>query len=233
VSNSELVLPKMLTRTFDQLPTPFFIRGKDTRFVYANMAAAKLVGLKSPDSIIGRLDDEIPAALFDNDISAKHWQEQVKHVISTQKKISLLEVHPGAVDSPYMSKKVPFYNEKNECVGMVGVIKDLELFSSNDFIRGRLPGSLLLEKPDDFFTEKQCEIIFLKIQGMTSKTMGAMLCRSPRTIENALQNIYSKAGVSHIDDFIEFCQKRSLDRYLPKRFLDPQKFSFKNDREGW
>ncbi len=233
MSNNELVLPKMLTRTFDQLPTPFFIRGKDTRFVYANMAAAKLVGLKSPDSIIGRLDDEIPAALFDNDISAKHWQEQVKHVVSTQKKISLLEVHPGAVDSPYISRKLPFYNENNECVGMVGVIKYLELFSSNDFIRGRLPGSLLLEKPDDFFTEKQCEIIFLKIQGMTSKTMGTMLCRSPRTIENALQNIYSKAGVSHVDDFIEFCQKRSLDRYLPKRFLDPKKFSFKNDREGW
>ncbi|MDR3432430.1 MAG: PAS domain-containing protein [Rouxiella aceris] len=233
MSESELILPKMLTRTLDQLPAPFFIRDKSLRFIYANMALVKFVGLRSADAIIGRMDDEIPASLFDNPESAKHWQEQVKYVVNTQKRISLLEVHPGAVDSPYLSKKVPFYNENNQCVGMVGSIKYLEIFSANDYIRGRLPGSLLLEKPDELFTEKECEVIFLKLQGMTSKNIGQMLCKSSRTIENTLQRIYSKCGVSHFDDFSYFCEQRNLHRYLPQRFLDPKRFVFENDSHAW
>lgn len=153
--DNKVVITNSLRRTFDQLPTPFFIREKNTtRFIYANMALAKLVGLKSPDAMINRIDDEIPASLFDNPDAAKLWQEQVKKITKTQSKVSLLEVHPGAVDYPYISKKFPFYNNNDECVAMAGSIRYLEVFSPNDFIRGRLPGSLLLSKPDDTFTEK-------------------------------------------------------------------------------
>jgi DNA-binding CsgD family transcriptional regulator len=219
----------MLRQTFNQLPTPFWIRDKDTRYVYANMAMAKLVGLKSPDSIIGRLDDEIQAALFQNDVAAKTWQQQVRHVVSTQAKISLLEVHPGSVDYPYITRKFPFYNENNECVGMAVYAKYLEVFTPNDLIKGKLPGSLLLSKPDDFFTEKECEIIFFKIQGMSSKDIANILCLSPRTIENRLANMYIKSGVNHFDDFREFCEKRNLHRYLPQKLLSNKRIGFDGD----
>jgi len=226
----DIKLPQMLTRSLDQLPDPFFIRDQNARFIYANMALAKLTGLRSPDRIIGRMDNEISASLFENEEAASLWQEQVHQIVSTRTRLSLLEVHPGAVSCPYVSKKVPFYNEDNQCVGMLGSIKYLEIFSPNDFIKGRLPGSLLLEKPDDHFTEKECEIIFLKLQGMTSKLMGEMMCRSSRTIENTLQRLYNKAGVNHIDDFTAFCQQRNLHRYLPKRFIKPNRIQFEHDK---
>ncbi|WP_413648488.1 helix-turn-helix transcriptional regulator [Pantoea sp. B65] len=230
MSDTDIVLPKILTRALDQLSQPYFIREKGTtKFIYANYALAKLVGLRSPDSIIGRLDDEISASLFDNEISARLWQQQVRHVVSTQEKISLLEVHPGAVDCPYISKKMPFYNEANECIGMSGTIRYLEVFTPNDFIKGRLPGSLLLTKPDEFFTEKECEIIFFRLQGMNSKDIGNILCLSSRTIENRLGQMYFKAGVNHIDDFRRFCESKELHRYLPKRMLSSKIIGFKND----
>lgn len=230
MSNTTLVLPKTLTRTLDQLATPFFIRDKKTtRFVYANMALAKLVGLRSPEAMIDRIDDEIPASLFDNDIAAKLWQEQVRHITATQTKVSLLEVHPKAVDYPYISKKFPFYNDDDECVAMAGTIRYLEVFSPNDFIRGRLPGSLLLSKPDDSFTEKECEVIFFRLQGISCKEIGNILCLSPRTIENRLANMYLKAGVSHLEDFREFCEKRSLHRYLPQRLISSKRIGFEGD----
>lgn len=232
MNNTEVKLPKILTRTLDQLSVPLFIRAKEsTRFIYANLALAKLVGLRSPDSIIGRLDDEIPASLFDNEVCAKLWQEQVKHVVSTQSKISLLEVHPGSVDYPYISKKMPFYNEDNECIGMTGSVRYLEVFSPNDFIKGRMPGSLLLTKPDDFYTEKECEIVFFKLQGMSSKEIGNILYLSPRTVENRLASMYFKAGINHLDDFRQFCEDRSLHRYLPNRLISHKRISFERDHD--
>jgi len=219
----------MLTQTLNQLPTPFWIRDKSTRYIYANMAMAKLAGLKSPDSIIGRLDNEIQAALFEDEVAAKLWQHQVKHVVTTQEKLTLLEVHPDSVDYPYITKKTPFYNESNECIGMAVSARYLEVFSPNDFIRGKLPGSLLLTKPDDFFTEKECEIIFFKLQGMSSKDIGNILYLSPRTIENRLANMYIRSGVNHLDDFRQFCESRNLHRYLPHKLLLNKRIGFEGD----
>ncbi|EIC84188.1 PAS domain-containing protein [Serratia sp. M24T3] len=229
MDTNSIILPKMLTHTLNQLPTPFWIRDKSTRYIYANMAMAKLAGLKSPDSIIGRLDNEIPAALLENDDIAKLWQQQVHHVINTQEKFTLLEVHPESVDYPYITKKTPFYNEDNECVGMAVSARFLEVFSPNDFIRGKLPGSLLLSKPDDFFTEKECEIIFFKLQGMSSKDIGNVLHLSPRTIENRLSIMYIRAGVNHLDDFRDFCEKRNLHRYLPGKLLSSKRIGYEGD----
>ncbi len=230
MNTNSIVLPKILTLNFDQLPTPLFIREKDSsRFIYANMALARLVGLRSPDAIIGRLDDEIPASLFDNPEAAQTWQQQVRHVVSTREKISLLEIHPKAVDCPYISRKVPFYNDQNECVGMVGFIRYLEVFSPNDFIKGKLPGSLLLNKPNDIFTEKESEIIFFKLQGMSSKEISQILFISPKTVENRLANMYIKAGVNNFDDFRHFCENLSFHRYLPQRFLTHKRIGFDFD----
>jgi DNA-binding CsgD family transcriptional regulator len=227
---SNIVLPKMLTRTLDNLPYPFFIREKEsTKFIYANFHLAKLVGLKSTDAIIGRIDDEIPASLFDNEVSARLWQNQVRDVSNTQCSISLLEVHPEAIDYPYLTKKFPFYDDNNQCIGMAASGRYLEVYSPNDFVRGKLPGSLLLSKPDDIFTEKECEIIFLKLQGMSAKEISKVFMLSPRTIEHRISNMYAKANVNHSDDFYEFCQKRDLHRYLPQRFLSSKRIGFEGD----
>ncbi len=226
----KIFLPKMLTKTLDNLPYPFFIREMGSlRFIYANSHLAKLVGLKSASEIIGRIDCEIPSSLCDDEVSVQLWQNQVKEVSNKECTISLLEVHPDAIDYPYLTTKFPFYDENNNCVGMAASGKYLEVYSPNDFVRGKLPGSLLLSKPDDFFTEKECEIIFLKLQGMKSKEIANILSLSPRTIEHRLSGMYVKAKVNHFDDFQHFCEIKNLHRYLPRRFLLDKRIGFEGD----
>ncbi|MCU5772401.1 helix-turn-helix transcriptional regulator [Erwiniaceae bacterium BAC15a-03b] len=228
-TNIEIIVPEMLSRSLDLLPEPYCIRAPDTRVVYANLAMLKLAGLKSNREIVGRLDYEVPSVLFENENTLKAWRDQDSNIIETRKHLAMLEIHPNAVDCPYICRKVPFYNNNNECVGAFLSVKYLEVFTPNDFVRGRLPGSLLLNKPDDFFTEKECEIIFFRLQGMSSKDIGNLLYLSPRTIENRLANMYHKAGVNHLDDFREFCETRNLHRYLPQRLVSNKRIGFSGD----
>ncbi|MFS2223143.1 LuxR C-terminal-related transcriptional regulator [Pantoea sp. B65] len=226
---SNIIIPEMLTRPLDLLPDPYCVRTPDGRFLYANLALAKLAGLKSAYEIIDRFDYEIPSLLFEDENTLKAWRTQDRNILENRKPLAMLDIHPHAVDSPLICRKVPFYNNNNDCVGAFCTIKYLEVFSPNDFVRGRLPGSLLLNRPDDFFTEKECEIIFFKLQGMSSKDIGNILYLSPRTIENRLANMYTKAGVNHLDDFREFCEARSLHRYLPQRLLSHKRIGFSGD----
>ncbi|MFS2223144.1 helix-turn-helix transcriptional regulator [Pantoea sp. B65] len=214
-----IINAKMLIRSLDMLPDPYCIRTPDGRFLYANLALSRLAGLRSTDILLERLDFEIPSRLFENEETLKAWRNQDRAIIENRKPLLMLEIHPHAVESPYLCKKVPFYNNNSECIGAFCSIQALEAFTPNDFINGKLPVSLLLNKPDNFFTEKECEIIFFKLQGMSSKQIGNLTGLSHRTVENRLAQMYAKARVKHFDDFRQFCETRNLHRYLPKRLF--------------
>ena len=231
MNSSDIVLPDMLTRSLDMLPDPYCIQTHEGRILYANLGLARLCGLKSAHYMIDRMDHEIPARVYENTDTLNAWHAQDKRIVETRKPLNMLEIHPGAIDSPFMVRKIPFYNNANQCIGVLCSVKYLEMFTPNDFIKGKLPGSLLLNKPDDLFTEKECEIIFFKLQGMSSKEIGKLLFISPRTVENRLANMYIKAGVSHFDDFRHFCESLNFHRYLPRRLLTHKRIGFDGDYE--
>jgi DNA-binding CsgD family transcriptional regulator len=227
---NDIVIPKMMTQTFDQFKDPIAIVDKHSRILHANLSIAKLCGFRTADGLIDRHYDEVHSTLFEDEDVINQWKEQDKAIINNPlKELKMLEVHPGSVDAPYIVRKMPLYSETRECVGTIHHIKYLEIFSPNDFIRGKLPGSLLLNRPDDTFTERECEVAFFKLQGMTSKEIGNILCLSPRTIECRLSAMYIKAGASHIDEFRHFCETRNLHRYLPQRLLSRKLIGFKGD----
>lgn len=228
----DIVLPKMLTQSFDLFIEPIFVVSKDSRILHANLPSAKLCGFRTSDGLNEKYYEEVKSSLFEDENIIQHWKNQDLAIVKNPLKgLKMLEIHPGTADSPYIVRKMPLYNEGRECVGVIHHIKYIEIFRPNDFIKGKLPGSLLLNKPDEFFTEKECEIIFLKLQGMRSKSIAEILCRSPRTIEHALERLYNKAGVNHIDDFISFCEQRDFHRYLPHKFLQSKRVAFENGKE--
>ncbi|MFS2222191.1 helix-turn-helix transcriptional regulator [Pantoea sp. B65] len=221
-----LILPRMLTRTLDQLPEPYIIKDLESRFIYANQAVAKLFSLRAPDDMLYKQEHEFQSPLTENEFVVDEWQAQDRKIAQVRKPLIMLEMHPGAVDYPYLVRKVPFYDDNNSCQGVITYCRNLEVFTLKDFVKGNSPGSLLLTKPDDFFTEKECEIIFLKLQGMTSKEVGNRLHLSSRTVDNRMMRLYNKTGVNHFDDFSEFCEQRNYNRYLPKKFILQQKITF-------
>ncbi len=218
-----------LSCVFDDFSDPICITSADSnsKVLYANMALAKLARVKTPDDLNEKYYEEIHSPLCENEKTVSDWREQDKQIAANPlKELMMLEVHPESADNPYTVRKTAFYSKEKKFIGVLLHIKYLELFRPNDFIKGKLPGSLLLHKPDDFFTEKECEIIFLKLQGMTSRAIARTLYRFPRTIENIIQELYDKTGVNNAVDFAEFCEKRNLHRYLPHCFISPKRLSF-------
>lgn len=221
-----------LARTFDRFSDPICIASTDARYLYVNMPVVKLIGLSTPADFCDKYYEEVQAPIYENEKVVGDWKEQDQFILKNPlQDIRMLEIHPGDVSCPYINRKVSVLNEENECIGIINHVKFLEVYRPNDFIKGKLPGSLLLNRPDDFFTERECEIIFLKLQGISSKTIASMLCRSHRTIENSIHNMYQKAGVNNSMDFDEFCEKLNLHRYLPQRFINPEQHVFSGSFE--
>ncbi|MEA9393264.1 PAS domain-containing protein [Acerihabitans sp. TG2] len=222
----EIDLSKCTRSLLDQLNFSFIIRNKEGRLIYCNQATAELYGVKSPSCAMGKLDNEIKSKLFDDVEVVDGFSKQYKKTWETETSYSTLELHPTAVDYPYIFHKIPFFNNNKECVGMFGYDKKLNVYSINDFIKRNLPGSLLLTKPDDYFTERQCEIFFYRLQGLKAKEVAKRLHLAANTFNNYMQTLYDKVGANNLDEFIEFCEKRNYHRYLPKRFLTSEAITF-------
>lgn len=224
-----IVLPKILTNTLDQLHDPYVIKDLESRFIYANHSVAKLFGLRSPRHMLDKQENEIQSPLTESPTIVDEWQQQDRRVMQSKKHISMLEIHPKQLEYPYIIRKLPFYNEKDECIGVVMYSRNLECFNLKKYIRINTPSSLLLNKPDDFFTEEECEVVFLKLQRMTSKEIGHILQLSPVAVDERLALLYKKTNVNHSDDFSAFCHQRNYHRYLPASFIQQQKNVFKKD----
>ncbi|MFT8211590.1 MAG: hypothetical protein ACMZI0_15290 [Symbiopectobacterium sp.] len=115
--------------------------------------------------------------------------------------LSVLEIHHNAVIHPYMVIKLPFYNDTNQCVGVLSYGKILKSFTPNEFISVSGTGSLLLDKPDDF----------LMLQGKNYKNISDILFLPVNAIENAFQNLYEKANISYHYDFAAFCYQKKYN----------------------
>lgn len=223
----DIPIPDMLINSFDLMAEPLVIVNKSSRIIYANLPVARLAGFRTADSLNGRHYQEVQSTLFEDETITDQWKNQDQEIVrNPQKELKMLEIHPKAVMSPYTVHKFPLQNSNRECMGVIHHIKYFEIFRPNDFITGKRPGSLLLNKPDNTFTEKECEIIFLRLQGMTTRRIGDILCLSHRTVENNIQRMYNKAGVNHFEEFFEFCEMRNLHRYLPRRFLEQKRINF-------
>ncbi|MEA9389529.1 PAS domain-containing protein [Acerihabitans sp. TG2] len=222
----EIKIPNSIVRLLDQLVVPFGIRDKESRIIYANQPLTDIYCMKSPTSIIGKLDCEIECKILEPEGVVAEFDKQYKHTWQTEKSYSTLELHPNALDYPYIFRKMPFFDDNGECIGMFGYNEIINIYTLNDYVKGKMPGSLLLTKPDDFFTERQCEIIFYRLQGLKAKEVANRLNLATNTFNNYMQTLYDKVGANNLDEFIEFCEKRNYHRYLPKRFLTSEAITF-------
>ncbi|KOC89489.1 PAS domain-containing protein [Winslowiella iniecta] len=228
-TSQSLILPKILTNTLDQLHDPYVIKDLESRYIYANRAVAKLAGLRSPDNMLSKQEGEIQSRLTENSSIVDEWQNQDRLVMQSGKAITMLEIHLQQVEKPYIVRKIPFYGEDDQCIGVVAYSRSLERLNLKKFVKINAPSSLLLNKPDEFFTEQECEFIFLKLQRMSNKDIANTLQIASATVDQQIGQLYEKCGVTHPDDFIEFCERRNYHRYLPESFLQQKGNVFKKN----
>lgn len=73
---NDIVIPKMMTQTFDQFKDPIAIVDMHSRILHANLSIAKLCGFRTADGLIDRHYDEVHSTLFEDEDVINQWKEQ-------------------------------------------------------------------------------------------------------------------------------------------------------------
>jgi PAS domain S-box-containing protein len=111
-------------KLFDFLPdVSFFVKNRDSQFIYANSAFIKMLGARSLKEILGKTDhDFAPKELADR------FVRDDRQVIRSGKAMtSRVELVPNFDNSIswHITTKIPVLDDAGEIVGMAGMTRDL------------------------------------------------------------------------------------------------------------
>ena len=198
-----------------QLPVNVVLLNQDSVIQNINESNAATVGFVSIHSALGKTIRSVyqsPAA----DFSIHHD----KKVISSRHAI-IEEEHCVRKDSTSftcITGKMPWYDENNNVIGILGCSVALGLNDKQDihasmssFNKLGLLSSLhgpnniftILNKHKIFLTKRELEILRLTIRGLSAKTIAERIALSHRTIESYLENIKYKFSVTTKEALIE------------------------------
>ncbi|WP_411754091.1 helix-turn-helix transcriptional regulator [Serratia sp. (in: enterobacteria)] len=217
--SNELYLKGLITM-MEHLNEPWGIKDLSSRHIYMNKAAYLYTNTPLNFDIAGKLDAEFPAdwAEFAADL-----QEHDRKTEGTRDRVAVIETHFWyGSDSlvPFISEKLPIYNENKELVGTMWNARPLDSFSPLKYINQQKPSILTTEASIQTFTQSELDIIFLMLQRYTNKEIARLYDVSNKTIENRIYNIYQKADVHTLQQFEEYCKLVNLDSYIPVRLIE-------------
>jgi len=84
-----------------------------------------------------------------------------------------------------------------------------------DYIDGKQPHTVSMEKPDNMFTDREWHVLFLALQRLSAKEIARRLNLSPRTVENRLSFIYEKMAVNDGYHLRKVCREKAITHYIP------------------
>lgn len=217
--SNELYLKGLITM-MEHLNEPWGIKDLSSRHIYMNKAAYLYTNTPLNFDIAGKLDAEFPADWTE---FSPALQEHDRKTEGTRDRVAVIETHFWyGSDSlvPFVSEKLPIYNDKEELVGTMWNARPLDSFSPLKYINQQKPSILTTEASIETFTQSELDIIFLMLQRYTNKEIARLYNVSNKTIENRIYNIYQKADVHTLQQFEEYCKLVNLDSYIPIRLIE-------------
>ncbi|HGJ5857596.1 LuxR C-terminal-related transcriptional regulator [Arsenophonus nasoniae] len=192
---------------------PWGIKDLNSRYVYVNNFSH--LGIKLDFNIEGILDSELPhpVAELSSDLIIHD-----NNVIFNDKKEAVIQTSFNFKEKrlkPYFFEKRPFYNESGEIIGTIYHGREL----ANLCINIAHPSVYLFTPPNDLFSNRELDIVFLAQQKLNSKEIAKYLNIAIQTVEVHLKSIYKKVDVHCLRQFIEYCKSTGFDRYIPQKFL--------------
>ena len=112
-----------LQRLIDLVPDNLWVKDAASRFVIANDATARQIGLSSSSDLIGRSDLELHAA----EAAEKYLADERRIVETGEPLIDFEEyvIHPSGRKVWISSTKVPLCDDAGQVVGLVGISRDI------------------------------------------------------------------------------------------------------------
>ncbi|TQI80164.1 regulatory LuxR family protein [Serratia fonticola] len=217
-SSSDIYLSGLIAM-IEQLNEPWGIKDLASRHVYMNKAAYFYTNTPLNFAIEGKLDDEFPAEWAE---LAPDLKEHDRRAEAANERVTVIETHYWYGETslmPFISEKLPIYNEQRKLVGTLWNARKLNTLSPLLYINQKKPSVLTTECNNKLFTQAELDIIFFMLQRHSTKEIANLYKLSAKTIENRIYNIYQKAGVHTLQQFTDFCRQTSLDNYVPLRLL--------------
>ncbi|PVZ87408.1 helix-turn-helix transcriptional regulator [Serratia sp. S1B] len=202
------------------LNNPWGIKDLSSRHIYMNKEAYLYTNTPFDFNIVEKFDGEFPAEWteFSADL-----QEHDRKTEEMRDRVAVIETHYWyGKDSltPFVSEKLPIYNNKNELIGIMWNARPLDTLSPLIYINQKKPSVLTTKVNSQEFTQCELDVIFLILQRYTNKEIAKLYNVALKTIENRIYNIYQKADVHTLQQFEEYCKQVNLDSYIPARLID-------------
>lgn len=208
-----------LMHIYDVLDEPWGIKDSASRHIYMNQAARIYTNIPPKFSIEGRLDAEFPVS----------WSELAEDLIEhdrltekSARRVTVIETHYWSGHqfiAPYLSEKIPIYDQYKKCIGTVWNAKELDNLTPLKYINQQKPTVIQTDLTTDLFTKAELMLIFFALQRYSSKEISKRLNISPKTVENKLYTLYHKTETHSLSQFIDYCKSRGWDNYIPYEFI--------------
>ena len=203
----------------EHLSEPWGIKDLESRHLYMNKAAYLYTHTPATFCVEGALDQDFPAKWAE---CSEALQEHDRRTEEAQGRVTVIETHYwyGLESlSPYVSEKLPVFDNDGNCIGTLWNAKPLDNLTPLNFINQKKPSVLTTVTENKEFTRAELDIIFLMLQRYTAKEIANICSASAKTIENRIYNIYQKANVHSLQQFEEYCAIHNLENYIPGRLI--------------
>ncbi|HGJ5854438.1 helix-turn-helix transcriptional regulator [Arsenophonus nasoniae] len=115
---------------------------------------------------------------------------------------------------------LPLFGHDNEYIGTFFHAHEFLFLSPMEYVEGRQPYSVTTEKPNERFTAKEWEVLFLALHRLSSKEIARRLNIGTITVGHHLNIIYEKADVHSACQLRAFCKSKGFERYIPSEFIN-------------
>jgi PAS domain S-box-containing protein len=113
----------LLHTLIDNLPDYIYFKDAQSRFVAANLATAKIMGVSAPNELLGKTDCDF----YPPELAAEYRADEERIMASGQALINKDEPHMDREGNPrtVMTTKVPLKDKRGKVVGLVGISRDI------------------------------------------------------------------------------------------------------------
>lgn len=219
-------LISMFENSKDPWGVKLFYHDKSFHY-YSNQSNLDMLNLPINFDIEGKTDIEIPHPTAE---FAYHFQNHDFEILKRQINITSIDIYPYGKEAtlqPYACEKFPLYDSSKCCIGVVYHARKFEPYSLRNILNLDVSCTYTCQawlsdgecNPEDIFTEREKEIIFLTIHALSAKEAARVLNISHRTVENRLRIIYQKVGINSSSQLAEFCRQTKLHCNIPPGLL--------------
>ena len=113
----------LLVELINNIPDNIFIKDKESRFILANIHVAKIMGVNSPDNLLGKTDFDF----YPKKLAQKYRKDELEILVEGKAKLNIIEqvVDKNHNRRWYSTSKLPLKNNNGEIMGIMGMGRDI------------------------------------------------------------------------------------------------------------